>query len=218
MMCKSRNSIPFDDSSARPQLQSSAEVVQAAQDSDVICCTPLGKRQLRVLVVDDYPDVARSWSILLTMWGHQVWVACDGVAALEMASAYQPDVLLLDIAMPKLDGCQVARQLRRQRRFENTLLIATSGWADEAHRLLGEEAGFDLYLIKPIEPSTIEVLLLLERDRLARSSPTPLATARRDAMYGELATRSHEDGRPQSADRQEPADQACPLPVPTPSR
>ena len=94
---------------------------------------------------------------------------CDGAAALEMAAAYRPDVLLLDISMPKMDGCQLAKQLRRQTRFTETLLIAITGWADNAHRVLGKEAGFDHFLSKPVELSILEELLLLQQDRLAES-------------------------------------------------
>jgi CheY-like chemotaxis protein len=139
-------------------------------DGHVAGSSPVRKRQLRVLVADDYSDAADSLSMLLKIWGHQVWVARDGPAALAMAAACEADVLLLDITMPRMDGCQVAREFRRQARFEHTLLIAITGWADQAHRLVGEEAGFDLYLVKPVAPSTLEVLLALEQDRLAHSS------------------------------------------------
>jgi DNA-binding response OmpR family regulator len=108
-------------------------------------------------------------SLLVKMWGHEVRRTYDGAAALEMAAAYRPDVLLLDISMPKMDGCQLAKQLRRQTRFTETLLIAVTGWADNAHRLLGKEAGFDHFLPKPVEPSILEELLLLQQDRLAES-------------------------------------------------
>jgi CheY-like chemotaxis protein len=99
------------------------------------------------------------------MWRHDVRVAYGGEAALEKAWAYQPDVLLLDLAMPRMDGCQVAQQLRRYSRFKVTLLVATTGYADEAHWLLGAQARFDRYLIKPMEPSIVEDLLAQERQR-----------------------------------------------------
>jgi two-component system CheB/CheR fusion protein len=80
---------------------------------------------------------------------------------------------LLDLAMPKMDGFQLARQLRQQKRFEDALLVATTGYGDEAHRRLGAEAGFDQYLLKPIEPATVEALLLREQYRLAGSPTNP---------------------------------------------
>jgi CheY-like chemotaxis protein len=122
---------------------------------------------LRVLVADDNRDAADSWSILIKLWGHGARVAYDGLAALAIASDELPDVLLLDIAMPKMDGHQLARHLRRQERFANTLLIAVTGWADKAHRQLWESA-FDHYLIKPVPPPALETLLW-DRARLVRS-------------------------------------------------
>jgi CheY-like chemotaxis protein len=72
--------------------------------------------------------------------------------------------------MPKMDGCQVARRLRQLARFKDTLLIVITGYADNAHRRLCDEAGFDHYLIKPIDLSRLETLLLRERDRRSRSA------------------------------------------------
>jgi CheY-like chemotaxis protein len=122
---------------------------------------------LRVLVTDSCRDAADSLSFLVRRWGHDVQTTYDGAAALEMALVYRPDVLLSDIALSGLSGCNLARELRDQRPFDNTLLIAITGWADEGHRRLGTQAGFDLYLIKPVRPSVIETLLLLEWYRLS---------------------------------------------------
>jgi CheY-like chemotaxis protein len=169
MASKSRNSIPIENPDARPPLQSSDEVVEVFRADEVPRCTAAGSRQLSVLVADDNRDAADSLAMLVELWGYEVRVVYDGAAALEMASAYQTDVLLLDVTMPMRHGYEVARQLRREARFKDTLLIAITGWADQAHRRLGEEAGFDLYLAKPVEPSTLEVLLVLEHDRLAHS-------------------------------------------------
>jgi CheY-like chemotaxis protein len=104
-------------------------------------------------------------SMLVQLWGHVVHQAHDGVAALEAALVFEPDVLLLDIAMPLLDGCQVARQLRQQARCQDTLLVALTGYGDDGHRLLWEGA-FDHYLIKPVDPVTVERLLLSAQTRL----------------------------------------------------
>jgi CheY-like chemotaxis protein len=122
---------------------------------------------LRVLVVDDNRDAADSLAILVKIWGHDARVAYDAAAALAMASAGRPDVLLTGIAMPTMDGCHLARRLRRQTRFTDTLLVAITGYADEAHRQLCDGA-FDHYLIKPVEPPALEQLLL-ERAQLVRS-------------------------------------------------
>ena len=166
MSSRKRTLTRIDQRTVRMRLRS-APAVAAMPDRDVHPCSPGGTRQLRVLVVDDYPDAAASVAMLAEIWGHRTWVARDGPSALKMAAVCQADVLLLDITMPKMDGYQIARQLRRQRCFQSTLLIAITGWTDEAHRELSEKAGFDLHLIKPVEPSTLEVLLALERNRLA---------------------------------------------------
>ncbi len=130
---------------------------------------PARPHLLRVLVVDDCRDAADILSVLVTMWGHEARVAYGGETALQLAADYQPDVLLLDLAMPGVNGCQLARQLRRQIRFKGTLLIATIGYAEDAHRLLAALAGFDLFLVKPIEPALVEALLHREQSRLARA-------------------------------------------------
>ncbi len=119
--------------------------------------SPAPAELLRVLIVDDNRDAADTLSILVKKWGHAPRVAYDGVAALAMASDTF-DVLFIDIGMPKMDGFQLARHLRRQIRFTDALLVAITGWADEAHRRLWEDA-FDYYLIKPVEPSALEKLL-----------------------------------------------------------
>jgi CheY-like chemotaxis protein len=164
---------------ASNRLQPSDEVLKARLVGNRIKSLPAGGRSLRVLVADDNRDAADSMSVLVTLWGHEVRQTYDGAAALEMAAAYRPDVLLLDISMPKMDGCQLAKQLRRQTRFTETLLVAITGWADKTHRLLGQEAGFDHFLPKPVEPSMLEGLLLLQYDRLAESPEVRLRASRK---------------------------------------
>jgi CheY-like chemotaxis protein len=149
------------------------EVVGVRRAADTIKCISACKRLLRVLVVDDDGDTAWTLSTLVKRWGHEARVACSGTAVLEMISAYQPDVLLLDTAMPGMDGCRLAQQLRRQSAFKDTLLIAITGYADESHRAHCQKAGFDLHLIKPVDPSIVETLLLLEKDRTAESLQVP---------------------------------------------
>jgi DNA-binding response OmpR family regulator len=145
----------------------SDEVVAQWRAEIPIQCIAAGPRLLSVLVVDNDRDTTDSLSTLVTMWGHDVRKAYSGAAALEMISACPPDVLVLDIAMPAIDGFQLARQLRRQSRFKDILLIALTGYGDEAHRLRGLEAGFDHYFMKPVDPSTVEQLLL--RTQLRRT-------------------------------------------------
>jgi CheY-like chemotaxis protein len=121
----------------------------------------------------DYQDEADSLAILVKLWGHDASVVYDGPAAYRAAWTDRPDVLLLDIALPKLNGYELAGQLRRLRCFEETLLIATSGYADEVHSRRGADVGFDHYLPKPLELDTLENLLQREKDRLAKSLGHP---------------------------------------------
>jgi CheY-like chemotaxis protein len=114
---------------------------------------------LRVLAVDDNVDTADSLALLLTIWGHEARVAYDGPTALATALAYRPEVVLLDIGLPRMDGYQVARQLRRQTMFENALLVAITGYAQEKDFCRSGEAGFDLHLVKPLEPESLRELL-----------------------------------------------------------
>jgi CheY-like chemotaxis protein len=114
---------------------------------------------LRVLVVDDCEDMCASTAALLKLWGHDTRVANDGAAALECAGTFRPDVVLLDLSMPGMDGHEVARRLRRQMGAAQPLLISVSGYggAEQSRRAL--EAGCDLHMIKPAEPEQLRRLL-----------------------------------------------------------
>jgi CheY-like chemotaxis protein/two-component sensor histidine kinase len=113
----------------------------------------------RLLVVDDNKDAAISLSMLLRLQGHEVRVAHDGSAALEMTKTYSPDMVFLDIGMPGMDGYEVARRIRRQPGLEKVVLAALTGWGQQEDRRRTAEAGFDHHLIKPPEPKLIEGLL-----------------------------------------------------------
>jgi CheY-like chemotaxis protein len=121
---------------------------------------------LRVAIADDCKDGADSLAELFKLWGHEAKVAYGGAEALQMIRAYGPDVVVLDIAMPKVTGWQVARHLRRLSRFERTLLIAITGYADKVHRLISLAAGFDYVFAKPCEPETLHSLMSLDKVRL----------------------------------------------------
>jgi CheY-like chemotaxis protein len=165
-----REAIVVGGLSVRKLLEPSGDVVEVSRIDGSLACIQDGAWMLRVLVVDDDHDCADSLSMLVRLWGHDVQTAYNGAAALGMMGNRQPDIVLVDLAMPKMDGCQMARQLRRHMRFNHTLLIAITGYADPAHRLLCDEAGFDHCLIKPIECADLENLLLRERRRLAWST------------------------------------------------
>jgi two-component system CheB/CheR fusion protein len=163
----------IDEPVANTWLETVDELLNTRQNGEPLGPTPVGQRKLRVLVADDCQDAADSLAILLKLWGHDVSVVYDGPAAYRAAWTDRPDVLLLDIAMPNLDGYDLAGQLRHLHRFEETLLIAISGYADEIHRRRGTDAGFDHYFRKPIELYALESLLLREKARLTESQRHP---------------------------------------------
>ncbi len=112
---------------------------------------PVG-RSLRVLIVEDNIDAADSLSLLLRLYGHEVDVARTGPIALEMASAVHPDVILLDIGLPGMDGYQVAKRIREQPEYKSVVLCALTGFTPtEADRQRQQETGFDHYYVKPVQ-------------------------------------------------------------------
>jgi CheY-like chemotaxis protein len=120
---------------------------------------PFHNQPLRVLVVDDCPDTRQSLCVLLDLWGHEVRAAADGPAALAEASAFGPEVVLLDIGLPGLDGYEVARRLRRQPGTARALLVAVTGYGQEQDVARARQAGFDHHLVKPCEPGVLKGLL-----------------------------------------------------------
>ena len=113
------------------------------------------RRRSRVLVVDDNVDAATSLAILLKLDGHDVTLAHDGPAALGAARAFQPRVILLDIGLPGMSGYEVARELRRDPAFAETMLIALTGYGQAEDRRKSKSAGFDHHLTKPIDDEAL---------------------------------------------------------------
>jgi CheY-like chemotaxis protein/anti-sigma regulatory factor (Ser/Thr protein kinase) len=105
----------------------------------------------RILVVDDGRDAAESLSLLLKLHGHEARTAYDGLEAVEAAEAFRPDVVLLDIGMPGLNGYEACRRIRATPWGRNMVLLAQTGWGQEEDRRLTEEAGFDAHLVKPVD-------------------------------------------------------------------
>jgi CheY-like chemotaxis protein len=123
----------------------------------------------RILVVDDEPDSANSLALVLNLWCYEVRTAPNGVNALEAGREFVPDVVLMDLGMPGMDGWEAARRLREEPGMREALFVAVTGFGLEGDRRHSVEAGFDHHLVKPVEP---EVLLgLLEGARLARTEP-----------------------------------------------
>jgi CheY-like chemotaxis protein len=113
----------------------------------------------RILVVDDNTDSALSVSLLLEMSGHETRTAYDGLEAVEMAGAYQPEVVLLDIGLPWMSGYDVCRAIRDQPWGRDILIVALIGWGREEDRRKSQAAGFNRHLVKPLDYPVLEKLL-----------------------------------------------------------
>jgi len=122
----------------------------------------------RILVVDDNEDATESLTMLLKLSGHETRSAFDGKRALEIAENFRPQVVLLDIGLPGLNGYDVARHLRAQGWGQEALLVALTGWGQEEDRRLSREAGFDAHLVKPVDYSQlVDLLSRLPRHAIA---------------------------------------------------
>jgi len=114
----------------------------------------------RILVVDDNVDAAESLAMMLTMTGNETLTAHDGLEALDVAAAFRPDVMLLDIGMPKLNGYEVCRRLRKESWGKDMVVIALTGWGQEEDKRRSLEARIDAHLVKPVLPGALEELLV----------------------------------------------------------
>jgi CheY-like chemotaxis protein len=116
-------------------------------------------RARRVLIVDDNVDAADTLADLASEWGHETRSANSGLEALLIASAFQPDVVLLDIGLPEMDGYAVARKMRADRSLDRCVLIALTGYGQPQDRERSLAAGFDLHLLKPVDIDKLESVL-----------------------------------------------------------
>jgi CheY-like chemotaxis protein len=124
-------------------------------------------RPLSVLVVEDHADTAQSTADLLVLYGHRVRVARCGEDAVRAAAAEAPDVVLLDLGLPGMDGWQVARRLRARPRGKQPVVVAVSGYDGAEDRVRSADAGVDLHLAKPVEPAVLVGMLRRFREALA---------------------------------------------------
>ncbi len=141
----------------------------------------------RLLIVDDNPDVAKVLSILLDRCGYAVEVVSDGLHCLAHVELFQPDVVLLDIAMPKVSGYDLARQIRARREFERVSIIAITGYGGPERAQLSLDAGCDLHLMKPVSLAALEAAIAEEigkrvsllpaggREQSARRTPSVMS-------------------------------------------
>jgi CheY-like chemotaxis protein len=135
--------------------------------SSTLSTTALSK--MRVMVVDDDRDTTECMRLLFKHWGHEVHVANEGAVAIEQAPIIRPDLMLIDLAMPKVNGLQVAREVRQVSELLHTSLVAVTGFADTPHREQALAAGFDECLVKPLPADQLLALLDRVRSRIAAS-------------------------------------------------
>jgi CheY-like chemotaxis protein len=115
-----------------------------------------------ILIADDNQDALESLALMLRMEGHEVHCASDGEEALLLAGQRKPEIVVLDVGMPKLDGCEVARRIRAESWGRDAVLVALTGWGQEVDRRRSREAGFDMHLVKPVDPATLCDMLVAQ--------------------------------------------------------
>jgi CheY-like chemotaxis protein len=121
--------------------------------------SPAPKSSLRILIVDDNRDSADSLGMLLRIMGNDIRTAYDGQQGLDAAREFRPDVALLDIGLPKVDGYEACRRMRAQPWGKGVGLIAITGWGQEEDRRRFHDAGFDRHLVKPVDPGALTRML-----------------------------------------------------------
>jgi CheY-like chemotaxis protein len=110
---------------------------------------------MKILVVDDNVDSAEALALLLSMGGHETHVAHDGPAAVDAAASLRPDVMLLDLGLPRMDGLEVCRRIRQEPWGQRMAMVALTGLGQDRDREASESAGFDRHLVKPIDYDTL---------------------------------------------------------------
>jgi PAS domain S-box-containing protein len=134
-------------------------VLQPAEAADATLALNPGEKPMKVLVVDDNIDAADSMALLLTIDGFEAHSVHGAVAALDTVNSFKPDVVLLDIGLPVMDGYEVAQRLRSLVPIEQMRIVALSGYGQQADRERAVQAGFDDYLVKPVEPTVLSEFL-----------------------------------------------------------
>jgi len=139
-------------------------VVEAAMTAE-------GQRGRRFLIVDDNGDAASLLAVLLQLEGHEVQTAGSADEALDCAEAFRPEVVLMDLEMPEIDGFEASRRIRAQPWGNTVLIAALSGWGDEASRRLAREAGVDLHFIKPVDTALLLAIVTRSLNNVVRVAP-----------------------------------------------
>ena len=131
----------------------------ARRPAEQRAAAPSALPRRRILIVDDNADAAQSLALLLQAQGNEVHMESDGLAALEAAQALQPDLVLLDLGMPRMNGYDACKAIRRQAWSTKAKLVALSGWGQEEHKARAREAGFDQFLVKPVALDALKRVL-----------------------------------------------------------
>jgi CheY-like chemotaxis protein len=126
---------------------------------------------LRILVVDDCEDAAVTLGMLAQLWGHSAWIAFDGAEALRLAEVHRPDVVFLDIGLPKMNGWEVATRLRKTEGSSSAFLVAITGYGQERDHARSREAGCDLHLLKPVPTDLLQQVLIARQREKRRHAP-----------------------------------------------
>jgi CheY-like chemotaxis protein/uncharacterized protein YbcI len=134
---------------------------------------PINEKPLRILVVDDDRDAADALGLVVEELGNQAHVTYGGTQALSIATVFRPDLMLIDLAMPHMDGCGLVRRFRQDPAFAHTKIVAVTGHSDEGHESLAMKAGFDTVLFKPVPLAAIEAALAGVVPALAPTDPSP---------------------------------------------
>ena len=143
----------------RLPLLSDAEARQSAATTAATLAAGTGVAARKILVVDDDVDVAESLSLWLHDWGHDVRIAHTGEQALAEARAFRPELLLIDVGLPGMNGHEAARKLRALPEIDDAMLVAVTGYGQEDDRRMSREAGFDRHCVKPLTPQDLTSLL-----------------------------------------------------------
>ena len=138
----------------------------------------MSEKTFRVLIVDDHRDGADTLGLVVEEFGHQVHVTYGGRQALDVATAFRPDLMLIDLAMPDLDGCSLVRRFRQAPAFAQTRIVAITGHSDQGHKTLAMNAGFDTVLFKPVGLKDLETVLAGVKVMRSDQSYKPLSERR----------------------------------------
>ena len=131
--------------------------------------SPCGRR---FLIVDDNGDAAALLAVLLQLEGHEVQTSASADEALERGEQFRPEVVLMDLEMPDVDGFEASRRIRARPWGHSVLIAALSGWGDEANRRLAREAGVDLHFIKPVDTALLLAIVTRSLNSTLRIAPT----------------------------------------------